>query len=84
MYVTTTIIDGMLEALNLEYAKSNPWLLKIIDEVVETARNRIAVAEMSKSLREIEKTTKILKLQISLFLANSMIKRNMVVVSCLL
>ena len=61
MYVTTTIIDGMLEALNLEYAKSNPWLLKIIDEVVETARNRIAVAEMSKSLREIEKTTKNIK-----------------------
>lgn len=61
MYVTNCLIDGMSATLNQEYEKGTDWLMKIIDSVVTDAQNRIAVAEMSKNLREIEKTTKTLK-----------------------
>lgn len=61
-YVTQCITDGMLEALSLEYTKGTPWLIRSVEEVIQNARNRIAVAEMSKNLREIEKTTRSIKL----------------------
>lgn len=61
-YVTQCLIQGMYNALSMEYTKGTPWLMSVIEEVVQNAHNRIAVAEMSKNLREIEKTTKNIKL----------------------
>lgn len=61
-YVATCLIEGMLDALREEYAKGTPWFMEVIEEVIQTAQNRMALAEMSKSLKEIEKTTKSVKL----------------------
>lgn len=61
-YVTECLIRGMEETLNTEWAKGTDWLRKVVDSVVTDARNRIAVAEMSKNLKEIESATKKIKL----------------------
>lgn len=61
-YVTQCLILGMYDALTLEHTKGTPWLMDVIEEVIQNARNRIAVAEMSKNLREIEKTTRNIKI----------------------
>ena len=60
-YVYNAISNALFLSLDKEYHKGIPWLLKVVDEVVKNAQNRIAVAEMSKSLKEIEKTTNNLK-----------------------
>ena len=61
LYVTNCLYYGIYETINQEYEKGTEWLMKIIESVIEDAHNRIAVSEMSKSLREIEKATKSMK-----------------------
>lgn len=61
-YVTECLIRGMEATLNREWEKGTDWLRKVVDSVITDARNRIAVAEMSKNLREIESATKKIKL----------------------
>ena len=60
-YVTENLQDCMYNALYQEWEKGTDWLLKVINSTVEDAHNRIQIAEMSKSLREVEKVTKSLK-----------------------
>ena len=62
LYVTQCLIDGMWDTLCKEWEKGTAWLKKTVDSVITDARNRIAVAEMSKNLREIESATKKIKL----------------------
>lgn len=57
-YIFQCIYNCIYNALKLEYQKGTEWVLNIIEEVEVMARNRIAVAEMSKNLRNIEKSTK--------------------------
>lgn len=57
-YINNCIYECIYSLVREEYAKGTQWLMKIIDEVVTTAQNRIAVDEMSKNLRELERTTK--------------------------
>lgn len=61
-YVANCLIECIWNGLKKEYAKGTPWFMEIIDEVIQSAHNRMALAEMSKSLKEIEKTTKNAKL----------------------
>ena len=58
LYVFSCLKDCIYDTIKTEYQKGTEWLIKIIDEVVVNAQNRIAVQEMSKNLKEIEKTTK--------------------------
>lgn len=60
-YVTVCLYSGIFSTLKQEWEKGSEWLVKIVDGVVTEAQNRIAVAEMSKNLREIEATTKKIK-----------------------
>lgn len=62
MYVTKCLIDGMSATLKQEWEKGTDWLVKIVDSVITDAQNRIAVSEMSKNLKEIEATTKKIKI----------------------
>ena len=57
-YVLICLKDCIYDAIKTEYQKGTEWLLKIVDEVISNAQNRLAVQEMSKNLKEIEKTTK--------------------------
>lgn len=57
-YIFNCIYDCIYNALVEEYQKGTQWVLDIVEEVISNAHNRIAVAEMSKSLREVEKATK--------------------------
>lgn len=53
-FLRTTIYN----MLRREEERGTPWLEEIIQEVVTDAKNRIAVAEMSKNLREVQQATK--------------------------
>lgn len=57
MWIANLIADTMFNLLSTEYSKGTLWLQGIIDEVVVNAQNRIAVAEMSKNLKEVQKAT---------------------------
>lgn len=57
-YIYSCIYNCLYNALVEEYQKGTDWILAIVEEVVANAHNRIAVAEMSKNLREVEKATK--------------------------
>lgn len=57
-YIFHCLYDCILDTLNLEHQKGTEWLQDIVDEAVQNAQNRIAVAEMSKNLKEVEKATK--------------------------
>ncbi|MGV3076442.1 toprim domain-containing protein, partial [Clostridium baratii] len=58
MYVFRCIEKAIEDKLQLEWNKGNEWLLDIVDEVIQNAENRIAVAELSKNIREVEKAVK--------------------------
>lgn len=57
-YILSCLKDCIYDTIKREYQKGTAWVVKIVEEVITNARNRIAVQEMSKNLREIEKTTK--------------------------
>lgn len=61
MYVFRCIERALEGRLKLEWNKGTDWLLDIVDEVVQNAENRIAVAELSKNIREVEKAVKTAK-----------------------
>ena len=56
-WISNLISDTVYDALFKAYNKSTDWLMGIIDEVITNAQNRIALAEMSKSLKEVQKAT---------------------------
>jgi len=49
---------AVYNTLKTEYAKGAEWLTNIVEETVVNAQNRIAIAEMSKNLKEIERSVK--------------------------
>lgn len=57
-YIYDCIYNCLYNALIEEYQKGTEWLMQIVEEAISNANNRIAVAEMSKNLREVEKATK--------------------------
>ena len=57
-YIFDCLQECIFDTLKTEYQKGTSWVTEIIGETITNAQNRIAVAEMSKNLREIEKTTK--------------------------
>lgn len=62
MYVYKGIYRAIEKQLKLEWEKGTDWLVDIVDEVIQNAENRIAVAELSKNLKEVEKAVKSTKL----------------------
>lgn len=60
-FVANCLYSVLINTLKTEYAKGTSWLIDIVDDVIVNAQNRIAVAEMSKNLKEIEKATKKVK-----------------------
>lgn len=57
-FIFECLYDGIYECLKSEYAKGSEWLTNIIDETIVNAQNRIAIAEMSKNLKEVERSIK--------------------------
>lgn len=57
MWIAELIRDTVYDSLSKAYNRGTSWVTTIIDEVVVNAQNRIAVAEMSKSLKEVQKAT---------------------------
>lgn len=60
-YVFNCICKAILDKLSLEWDKGTEWLLDIVDEVVRDAENRIAIAELSKNVKEVEKAVRTTK-----------------------
>jgi len=58
MYVFRCIERAIEGRLKLEWDKGTDWILDVVEEVVKNAENRIAVAELSKNIRDIEKAVK--------------------------
>ena len=58
MYVFRCISRAIVGKLKLEWEKGTDWLLDVVEEVIKNAENRIAVTELSKNIRDIEKTVK--------------------------
>lgn len=61
MYVFRCIERTLEAKLKLEWDKGTEWVLDVVDEVIQNAENRIAVAELSKNIREVEKAVKTAK-----------------------
>jgi DNA gyrase subunit B len=43
--------------LRSEYEKGTPWVERIVNEVIEVAKNRIAVAAMASTVKDVQKAT---------------------------
>lgn len=56
-WIAELICDTVYDSLNLAYSKATDWLVKIVEEVIENAKNRILIADMSKSIKEVQKAT---------------------------
>lgn len=59
VYVYQCVYDCILSTLQREYAKGSQWIVDIVQEVQRNIENRMAVAELSKNLKEVEKASKI-------------------------
>jgi DNA gyrase, B subunit len=57
-YVFDCVEASITELLENEWAKGTPWLVEIVESVIEAAENRLAVDEMSKQLKSIAKAVK--------------------------
>lgn len=57
-YIYNCLYDCIYNTLKQEFNKGTKWLMDIVEEVIVNAQNRIAVAEMSKHLREVERSIK--------------------------
>ena len=57
-YIYNCLFSCIYQTLREEYQKGTEWIMSIVEEVITNAHNRIAVAEMSKHLREVEKSMK--------------------------
>lgn len=57
-WILNFLSDTVYGMLVSAHEKGVPWVLDIVERVIQNANNRIAVQEMSKNMREIETTTK--------------------------
>lgn len=57
-YVFTCIYNCILSTFQREYVKGSKWIIDLIDDVRQNIENRMAVAELSKNLREVEKASR--------------------------
>lgn len=57
-WIMVFLSDSVYDLLRKEYDKGTPWLKEVVDTAVENAKNRIAVAEMAKNLREVQSSVK--------------------------
>lgn len=62
LYVFKCIETTIEDRLRLEWDKGNEWIIDLVEEVIQTAENRIAVTELSKNIKEVEKAMKSTKL----------------------
>lgn len=58
LYVFRCIEKAIEEKLKLEWDKGTDWIVDMVNDVIQNAENRIAVAELSKNIREVEKAVK--------------------------
>lgn len=57
-YVFACIYECILNTLEKEYSKGTRWIREVVDTVIQNAKNRIAVAELSKNLKEAERASR--------------------------
>lgn len=56
-WIANLICDTIYDSISKAYSKGEEWVSDIVEEVIVNAQNRIAVAEMSKSLKEVQRAT---------------------------
>lgn len=56
-WIANFIAETTYQMLYREYKKGTAWIMDIVEEVVQNAENRIALAEMAKSYKEVQKAT---------------------------
>lgn len=57
-YVFDCIFSCVQEVLDREYNMGSKWIMDLIEEVRQNIDNRVAIAELSKNLRDVEKASK--------------------------
>ncbi len=58
MYVYNAIYENASALLAEEWNKKTPWLVEVVEKVRKNAEARVAVQELSKNIKEVEKATK--------------------------
>lgn len=57
-YILNCIYYCISNMLSKEHAKQSEWLMEAIDEVMQNARNRMAVEALAKNVKDLEKSVK--------------------------
>lgn len=57
-YVLNCIYECIYDLFKVEYTKGSKWITDLVAEVRQNIENRMAVAELSKNLKEVEKASK--------------------------
>lgn len=57
-YVYRCISEAIYNMFEMEYAKGSDWIMDIVEEIQKNIENRMAVAELSKNLKDVEKASK--------------------------
>ena len=57
-YVYRCISEAIYNTFQTELAKGSKWLMDVIDEIESSIQNRLAVAEISKNLKNVGKASK--------------------------
>ena len=58
LFVFTCIKNAIEEKLNLEWEKGTEWVVDTVADVIQEAENRIAIQELSKNVREVDKAVR--------------------------
>lgn len=56
-WIADLIANTVYDSLKKAHSKGIPWVEDIIESVIQNARDRIAIAEMSKNMKEVQKAT---------------------------
>lgn len=56
-WIAELIANTVYDSLKKAHSKGIPWVEDIIESVIQNARDRIAIAEMSKNMKEVQKAT---------------------------
>ena len=58
MFVFRCVQEAITSKLNLEWEKGTDWLEDVVANVIKEAENRIAIQELAKNAREVEKAVR--------------------------
>ena len=57
-YIYQCIFEAIYKTLKTEYEKGSAWIMDIVESIKRNVENRMAVEELSKNIKDIEKASK--------------------------